>query len=106
MSIHEVLSVPDEPQNLLDGLLNPPMDVKEYPGSYVFLVDTPGLKYTDIKVEVEEEKVLCISGERKRNDQEQNIEGTYIHMERSFGKFTRKLILPAHCKWSADRHRS
>ena len=46
---------------------------------------------------MEEEKVLCISGERKKKDQEQNIKGKCIHMERRFDKFTRKLILPADC---------
>ncbi|CAH1449568.1 unnamed protein product [Lactuca virosa] len=35
-----------------------PADVKVYPNSYVFIVDMPGLKSGDIKVQVEEDNVL------------------------------------------------
>ncbi|MCI85826.1 17.3 kDa class II heat shock protein-like, partial [Trifolium medium] len=38
-----------------------PADVKEYPNSYVFVVDMPGLKSGDIKVQVEDDNVLLIS---------------------------------------------
>ena len=49
MAMHQMLNVPDEPRKLLDGFLNPPVDVKEYPGCYIFLADMPGLIDTDIK---------------------------------------------------------
>ncbi|KAK3213205.1 hypothetical protein Dsin_017911 [Dipteronia sinensis] len=45
-----------------------PADVKEYPNSYVFVIDMPGLKSGDIKVQVEDDNVLTISGERKREE--------------------------------------
>ncbi|TMW85455.1 hypothetical protein EJD97_023121 [Solanum chilense] len=48
-----------------------PVDVKEYPDSYVFVVDMPGLKSRDIKVQVEEDNVLLISGERKREEEKE-----------------------------------
>jgi HSP20 family protein len=44
-----------------------PADVKELPGAYAFVVDMPGLGSGDIKVQVEDERVLVISGERRRN---------------------------------------
>ncbi|PWA78910.1 class II heat shock protein [Artemisia annua] len=70
-----------------------PADVKEYPNSYVFIVDMPGLKSGDIKVQVEDDNVLVISGERKREEEEK--EGVkYVRMERRIGKFTRKFSLP------------
>ncbi|KAL1532599.1 17.3 kDa class II heat shock protein-like [Salvia divinorum] len=47
-----------------------PTDVKEYPSSYVFVIDMPGLKSGDIKVQVEEDNVLNISGKRKREEEE------------------------------------
>ncbi|KAI3757742.1 hypothetical protein L6452_05285 [Arctium lappa] len=47
-------------------------DVKKYPNSYVFIVDMPGLKSGDIKVQVEDENVLVISGERK-NQKERKV---------------------------------
>lgn len=70
-----------------------PADVKEYPNSYVFIVDMPGLKSGDIKVQVEDDNVLLISGERKREEEEK--EGAkYVRMERRVGKFMRKFVLP------------
>ncbi|KAI3705558.1 hypothetical protein L1987_75797 [Smallanthus sonchifolius] len=68
-----------------------PADVKEYPGSYVFVIDMPGLKSGDIKVQVEENNVLVISGERKREEEE---EVKYVRMERRMGKLMRKFALP------------
>ncbi|VFQ89081.1 unnamed protein product [Cuscuta campestris] len=70
-----------------------PADVKEYPNAYVFIIDMPGLKSGDIKVQIEEENVLTISGERKREAEEK--EGVkYVRMERRVGKFMRKFVLP------------
>nr|ACN41059.1 unknown [Picea sitchensis] len=78
-----------------------PVDVKEYPNSYVFIIDMPGLKSNDIKVQVEDENVLNISGERKRNEKEEEGEVKYIRMERRVGKFMRKFTLPADCNLEA-----
>ncbi|KAI3701812.1 hypothetical protein L6452_27169 [Arctium lappa] len=69
-----------------------PADVKEYPNSYVFIVDMPGLKSGDIKVQVEEENVLVISGERKNEEEKEEVK--YVRMERRMGKFMRKFALP------------
>ncbi|KAL4563942.1 hypothetical protein LXL04_027991 [Taraxacum kok-saghyz] len=72
-----------------------PADVKEYPNSYVFIVDMPGLKSGDIKVQVEDDNVLVISGERKREHDQEEKEGVkYVRMERRIGKFMRKFALP------------
>nr|CAA65020.1 small heat shock protein [Petroselinum crispum] len=69
-----------------------PADVKEYPNSYVFVVDMPGLKSGDIKVQVEEDNVLVVSGERKREEEKEGVK--YVRMERKVGKFMRKFVLP------------
>ncbi|KAI3783322.1 hypothetical protein L1987_42400 [Smallanthus sonchifolius] len=69
-----------------------PADVKEYPGCYVFIVDMPGLKSGDIKVQVEEDNVLVISGERKREEEKEEVK--YVRMERKMGKLMRKFALP------------
>ncbi|XP_074347853.1 17.3 kDa class II heat shock protein-like [Apium graveolens] len=69
-----------------------PADVKEYPGSYVLVVDMPGLKSGDIKVQVEEDNVLVVSGERKREEDKEGVK--YVRMERKVGKFMRKFALP------------
>ncbi|CAO2816645.1 unnamed protein product [Amaranthus hypochondriacus] len=69
-----------------------PADVKEYPNSYQFIIDMPGLKSADIKVQVEDDNVLVISGERKREEEKEGVK--YIRMERRIGKFMRKFVLP------------
>ncbi|KAI3669267.1 hypothetical protein L6452_40495 [Arctium lappa] len=46
-----------------------PADVKEYPNSYVFIIDLSSLKSGDIKVRVEDENVLMLSGERKNQEE-------------------------------------
>uniref|UniRef100_A0ACD5VMV6 Uncharacterized protein n=1 Tax=Avena sativa TaxID=4498 RepID=A0ACD5VMV6_AVESA len=64
-----------------------PADVKELPGAYAFVVDMPGLGSGDIKVQVEDERVLVISGERRREEKE---DAKYLRMERRMGKLMRK----------------
>ncbi|RVX17647.1 17.9 kDa class II heat shock protein [Vitis vinifera] len=50
-------------------------DVKEYPNSYVFLVDMPGLKPDQIKVQIEEPNMLVVFGERKHEKEKDEKEG-------------------------------
>ncbi|XP_027355868.1 17.9 kDa class II heat shock protein-like [Abrus precatorius] len=76
-----------------------PADVKEYPNSYVFVIDMPGLKSGDIKVQVEDDNVLLISGERKREEEKEGSK--YLRMERRVGKFMRKFVLPENANTDA-----
>ncbi|RHN50842.1 putative small heat shock protein HSP20 [Medicago truncatula] len=52
-----------------------------------------GMKSDDIKVEVEDDNVVVITGERKR---EEGGRVKYLNMEqrRRFGKFTGRFLLP------------
>ncbi|CAM6109477.1 unnamed protein product [Calypogeia fissa] len=79
----------------VDSMATTAVDVKELPNSYVFVADMPGLKHTEIKVQVENDSVLKISGERKRDDFATDTEIKYVRVERSAGKFMRKFNLPA-----------
>ncbi|KAK1358745.1 17.3 kDa class II heat shock protein-like [Heracleum sosnowskyi] len=67
-----------------------PADMKEYPNSYVFVVDMPGLKSGDIKVQVDEDNVLMVCGERQRGVEKVGIK--FVRMERN-GKFMWKFVL-------------
>ena len=69
-----------------------PVDVKETPNSYVFVIDMPGLKSGEIKVQVEDDNVIVINGERKREEEKEGVK--YLKMERRVGKFMRKFVLP------------
>ncbi|KAF7830433.1 17.6 kDa class II heat shock protein-like [Senna tora] len=72
-----------------------PADVVEYPNSYVFIVDMPGIKGSEIKVQVENDNVLVVSGESGERKREEEKEGAkYVRMERRAGKLMRKFVLP------------
>ncbi|KAI3468086.1 hypothetical protein Pfo_024749 [Paulownia fortunei] len=75
-----------------------PADVKEYPSSYVFIVDMPGIAAGDIKVQLEDDNVLVVSGERKR-EKEEGVK--YLRMERRLGKCMRKFSLPENANTDA-----
>nr|Q01545.1 RecName: Full=18.8 kDa class II heat shock protein [Ipomoea nil]AAB39336.1 small heat shock protein [Ipomoea nil]prf//1909373B heat shock protein [Ipomoea nil] len=71
-----------------------PADVKEYPNSYVFIADMPGVKAAEIKVQVEDDNVLVVSGERTEREKDEKDGVKYLRMERRVGKFMRKFVLP------------
>ncbi|KAK4277315.1 hypothetical protein QN277_015330 [Acacia crassicarpa] len=68
-----------------------PADVVEFPDRYVFVVDMPGIKGSEMKVQVENDNVLVVSGERRRG-KEEGVK--YVRMERRVGKFMRKFVIP------------
>ncbi|KAK9998776.1 hypothetical protein SO802_018379 [Lithocarpus litseifolius] len=78
------------------ALVNTRVDWKETPEAHVFKADLPGLKKEEVKVEVEDDRVLQISGERKVDKEEKKE--TWHRVERSSGKFLRRFRLPENAK--------
>uniref|UniRef100_A0A0A0L5D4 SHSP domain-containing protein n=2 Tax=Cucumis sativus TaxID=3659 RepID=A0A0A0L5D4_CUCSA len=103
-ALHDLLDFSDEPGQgshhapsrayLRDAkaMAATPADVVEYPNSYQFTIDMPGLTSDQIKVKVEDGQ-LVVSGERKR-ESEKVKEGKFVRMERRLGKYLKKFDLP------------
>ncbi|KAK8949326.1 17.9 kDa class II heat shock protein [Platanthera zijinensis] len=100
---HHLVDLPDELEKTFNAptktyvrdaraMAFTPADVKELPSAYEFVLDMPGVKSGEIKVQVEEDNLLVITGERRRDEEKEG--GKYLRMERRIGKFMRKFSLP------------
>ena len=66
-------------------------EVKETKDGYVFKADVPGIKESDITINVTDSR-LVVSG--KREEEKKQEDETYFSYECSYGSFTRSFTLP------------
>ncbi|EHA8592065.1 17.1 kDa class II heat shock protein [Cocos nucifera] len=108
-TLQQLMEIPEEMEKAFNAptrayvrdrkaIASTPADVKELPGALVFQIDMPGVKSEEIKVQVEDDRLLVVSGERKRPEDK---EGKYLRMERRIGKFMRKFPLPEYANLDA-----
>lgn len=70
----------------------PTCDIRETQDHYLVSFDMPGVKKSDIKIEVNESQ-LMISGERNHGYRK-NEDERYLRHERSYGHFQRSFSIP------------
>jgi len=75
-----------------DFTLNPKVDITEDDKSYKMTAELPGLDLENINLDLSD-GVLTLSGEKK-TEKDEDKEGNYHLMERSYGYFKRSFALP------------
>ena len=70
---------------------SPEVDISEDDQGYLLKADLPEMKKDDVRVTVED-GILCVSGERKSEKEDQKKK--FHRIERSFGTFRRSFTLP------------
>ncbi len=74
------------------GGYSPRVDILDDGSKIVFKAEFPGVKKENIKVSVNEEKMLIISGTKARDDQYGGM--TALRSERIYSDFKRAFVLP------------
>lgn len=70
---------------------SPKVDIAHEDKSITLLIEIPGVNKEDVKISINEDRVLTISGEKKQ--QETIEQQSFIRIERHFGSFTRSFKL-------------
>jgi len=81
----------DEAHSLTVADWSPEVDISEDDHGYLLKADLPEIKKDDVRVTVED-GILCVSGERKTEKEDQKRK--FHRIERSYGNFRRSFTLP------------
>src|SRR6058998_2891746 len=80
-----------EPHSLTVADWSPEIDISQDDHGYLLKADLPEIKKDDVRVTVED-GILCVSGERKTEKEDQKRK--FHRIERSYGNFRRSFTLP------------
>jgi len=72
----------------------PKVNIAETDSTIHVHAELPGVKKEDIKVEIDDEGMLMLRGERKQEKKEEDKSKRYTRIESSFGSFERRIALP------------
>jgi len=92
------------PSRFLNSLIenstsvNTRFDWNEIPETHVFKADLSRLKKEEVKVEIEDDRVLQVSRERERNVEKEDKNDIWHRIKCSSGKFLRRIRLPENAK--------
>jgi len=70
----------------------PKVDIAEDEKKLYIHAELPGIPKENVKVAIDENRILTIKGEKKR--EEKSEDKNYVRVERSFGSFTRSFYIP------------
>lgn len=82
------------------GTFSPRIDIAENENNFFIYAELPGLNKEDVKITINDDRVLYLKGEKKRDlseekDGEVNSDSrTYVRAERAYGEFSRSFVLP------------
>lgn len=82
------------------GSFSPRVDIMEDDKNLVFQAELPGIAKEDVKVTINQDKVLVIKGDKKRDEMadENADDKCFIKCERNYGSFARSFMLPDNVK--------
>ena len=81
----------EETHSLTVADWSPEVDISQDDHEYLVKADLPEMKKDDVRITVED-GILCVSGERKT--EKENQKKKFHRIERSFGNFRRSFTLP------------
>ena len=90
--MNEFASEIDKNLSIEVGGFSPKADIIEDANNYYLNLELPGIAKEDVKISVNEERVLTIKGEKKPSEGRDN--NSFLRTERVFGSFSRTFIVP------------
>jgi HSP20 family protein len=90
-------------EGLGEGMFTPPVDIKEDADAYTVHLEVPGVSQDHLHLSLQD-NVLTIKGSKEQK--QESGEGRYRRIERSYGSFSRSLILAAQRRCDASRSES